>query len=72
MSECPKSGLPRASCALPCCRGLAETKTVTGGVGHPFRARYDGRCGQPGCRNEIAAGDLVRYVDDMLACGGCS
>ena len=74
MAYCERSDLPTDQCALPCCRGLVKstTRVETGGIGHPFRARYDGRCGQPGCHSEISEGDLIRYVEDRIACGSCS
>jgi hypothetical protein len=35
----------------------------------PFLARYDGTC--PGCGFDIAVGQQVRFVDDLVAHVGC-
>ena len=70
---CEFSDLPVEQCALPCCLDLPDPGPKgTPVVSHPFRARFDGRCRQTGCRNEISKGDLIRYVEDLIACGSCS
>ncbi|MFN2347136.1 MAG: hypothetical protein ABR616_15665 [Dermatophilaceae bacterium] len=69
--HCEPCDLPLATCVhgreLP-----PKEERDTPRIGRLFRARYDGRCQNPDCRDNIYEGEIIQYVDDQVVCGRCS
>lgn len=68
--RCAVTELPVDGCAH--CRPAPPppAPAADGDYGRPFRARYDGRCGD--CGDGFDAGDTIAYgPGDVVVCEGC-